>query len=130
MTVEKVFVGVGAIAASFVALFFLYLLSFAFWPDIRDYVAPQEFTVDHWRQAGYENLDTGYYRWRMRHSLTRKYGLVGMSRAEVEALLGPADPGRTMYYNLGPAGRGIDYGVLELRLNENGVVERLEFRRH
>ena len=130
MTVEKVFRGIGVVAAGFIALFFLTVVSYVVWPDVRDYVAPHPFTPENWDQAGYLSLDPEYSRWRMRHSLTRQYELIGMSRAEVEALLGQGDADRDLYYNLGPTGHGIDFGVLELRLNEAGEVEWYEFRGH
>ncbi len=122
---------VGAIvAAGVILLVFAGPLAYAFWPDVRDYVAPQHFTPERWEQAEYLNLDNGLYRWRMRHSLMRQHELAGMTRGEVERLLGPGVGGSDLVYGLGPASRGIDFGTLELRLDSAGIVSSYEFRRH
>ena len=119
-----------AIAARAVLLLLAIPVAYVFWPDVRDYVAPQHFTPERWEQAEHLNLDNGLYRWRMRHSLVRQHDLVGMTRSEVEALLGLSGERGRLVYGLGPASRGIDFGSLELRLDSGGAVSGYEFRRH
>ncbi|HEY3413386.1 MAG TPA: hypothetical protein VGM51_10070 [Armatimonadota bacterium] len=69
-------------------------------------------------------------RMRMENDLLRKQPLVGMTRRDVIALLGPPDPeyapNGTMVYWLGPGGGpfgfGIDSTFLEVRLTNDRVV--------
>lgn len=68
----------------------------------------------------------------MRYSLLRKHALVGMNRADLERLLGPGsepDDG-VISYSLGPSERGINYGVLELRLDDDNKVESIRIYDH
>lgn len=65
--------------------------------------------------------------------LISNYDLIGMSKSEIEELLGEAeneDSKSIMSYNLGPCrGFGVDYGVLIVEL-KNGQVVGIEKRCH
>lgn len=52
MNIKKIATGVAVIAVGCCVAVFLFIVRLVFWSDIRDYVAPQEFTVEQWRRAG------------------------------------------------------------------------------
>ena len=85
------------------------------------------FNAERWHQAGVSSLDTT--RHQMHEDLLRRHPLVGTSRDEVVALLGP--PTHTNYfrewemvYHMGPEpGFGVDSIWLVLRVADERVVE-------
>lgn len=103
---------------------------FAYGPLLRDYTAPEPFTVARWQQGASPDFDTTPSRWRMRYSLVRQHRLEGLSRAEVERLLGPSEGEAELVYSLGPSGRGVEYGSLTLHLDRSGHVTSYSFSEH
>ena len=121
--------GCAAASAVVILAFIVVPLAFVLGDDVVDYLAPQRFTPERWIEAQ-RSVDSGLYRWRMRHALVREYDLIGMRREEVEALLGPRhfdERRQQLGYSLGPTRHGINVGVLEIDL-EDGRVVRYSFR--
>ncbi len=110
------------------------LLLVTFWavPNTKDYLLPERFTVERWQRGGIPTQEVDHPRWPMRYSLVRQHDPVGKPIGEVESLLGAASRNRSNVasYSLGPTGRGVNYGVLDLHLNDSGMVQRYEFREH
>jgi hypothetical protein len=71
-----------------------------------------------------ETESTLFLRWEMRNDLLENHDLKGRSQKDVIKLLGePENKSKDNFrYNLGPTGRGINYGTLILEL-ENDTVK-------
>ena len=115
-------------AGALVALYVGGVLVFVGGGDARDFLLPEPFDRECWRTFDHDELGAGCSRWRMRHSLVRQHDLVGMSRSEVEALLGPPSGGQPGYYYMGSTNHGINTGTLELRFDSSGTVTGYELR--
>ena len=110
-----------AITAFCIGIFLFIILIPGCWmmaPHINNYLSRQDFNAEKWSRGEGQN------RLHMVHDLTENYGLLGMSRREVEALLGSKRDSNSpsLSYDLGYVGSGIDHAVLRLRLNAKDTV--------
>ncbi len=97
------------------------------------YVAPfvhrqffeEIFNSEEWKKE--INSETEWSsKWKMCKNLIRKHELIGMSANEIIELLGNpnSNNSKEMIYNLGPTGRGINYGTLILFLDDD-IVKKI-----
>jgi hypothetical protein len=103
-------------------LYFLFIISLAFLPDVSNYFSRTDFDSGKWKNWEMAE-DTMSLRWDMVDDLQNDYKLDGMTEEEVIKLLGEPESkskGEWEYY-LGMARRGIDTGTLSLTF-ENGKV--------
>ena len=119
------FLKVGLWIIGFVAAIFVLAVSlFIFGPSINSYVQEVPFNSDQWK-ANLENHNN--LKQKMVPDLLSRYTLKGMSKDEIETLLGK--PSQTAYFKdydyvywLGPEkGMGVDSEWLGIKF-ENGVV--------
>ena len=91
----------------------------------------QSFDSEKWKNWK-DTESTLFVRRDMVEDLTKQYKLVGMSRSEINDLLGKPNAvnNRSIGYDLGPTGQGTDYGWLILTLDDNEVVKRFKITEH
>lgn len=109
----------------YMALFFYLFL----WPSFQEYFNRQEFDSNVWKNATFTTEDQPV-RQQMVDDLLKRYPLVGMTRSQIDALLGV--PAATNYfkgfdyvYLLGPERGffGIDSEFLRIKFKDNRVIE-------
>ena len=108
---------------------FLYLF---LWPSFQEYFNRQEFDSNVWKNATFTTEDQPV-RQQMVDDLLKRYPLVGMTRSQIDELLGPtAAPaangdfqGFDYVYWLGPERGffGIDSEFLRIKFKDNRVIE-------
>ena len=113
-------------AATLAVLFVGSVLMSVYGRDLRDYLFPEPFDSECWKQAGADEFNADCSRGAMRYSLVREHPLVGMERSEVEALLGPTGGTTYAHYSLGNTNHGINTGRLELFFGSDDTVTRCE----
>ncbi|MBR9855487.1 MAG: hypothetical protein GYB37_13080 [Algicola sp.] len=87
----------------------------------KRYTEPVPFDAQKWKTQSESEMT---WRWDMMESLQKEHQLEGMTREEIIHLLGEPSqsPDSRFIYDLGPSGRGINYGYLELNFNKKGKV--------
>lgn len=90
----------------------------------------KESTFDSEKWKNWEETEsTLFLRWEMRNDLIENYNLKKLSKKDVIKLLGePENESKDNFrYNLGPTGKGINYGTLILKF-ENDTVKNYASR--
>lgn len=83
-----------------------------------------KFSSEEWKAEIYSESEWSK-KWEMCKDLLKEYELAGMTSKEIINLLGQPNTmtHNSISYNLGPTGKGINYGTLTLVLDEDIVKE-------
>lgn len=86
-----------------------------------------EFDSHKWKNSNLYLEENQNLRWNMMNDLRKKHQLVGMTKAEIEKLLGKFDEENKMFcsYYLGYTGRGINTGTLKLIFDKDNIVKSI-----
>ena len=98
-------------------------ITLIFSSDVNNYLNRQDFNKEQW--VSWEESETELsLRWDMIISLEKNFTLVGMKKTEILDLLGPPDyePRHGLIYNLGATRRGVNYGTLDIQIQEGIVI--------
>ena len=90
---------------------------------LKGNITHERFDSEKWKNWT-ESEEEWSSRWDMMNSLRNNHELKGKTKSEIINLLGqPSSESNSIFrYNLGPSGRGINYGYLRISFDKNGLV--------
>lgn len=104
--------------------FIFLLIFFCLFLSACGNITVEKFDSYKWKNLNLNIEENQDLRWNMMNDLRKKHKLVGMTKSEIENLLGKFDDENKTYcsYYLGLTGRGINTGTLTLTFDKNNVV--------
>ncbi|UOE37018.1 hypothetical protein [Chryseobacterium oryzae] len=90
-------------------------------------ISHKKFNSEIWKNSNLNTEENWDLRWQMMNDLRNKNNLIGMTKIEIENLLGkPDENSKTVYfYYLGYTGKGINTGRLSIIFNTNNIVTKI-----
>ena len=90
-------------------------------------ISHKKFDSEMWQNSNLSTEENWDLRWQMMNDLRNKNNLIGMTKIEIENLLGKPDKkSKTEYfYYLGYTGKGINTGRLSITFNSNYIVTKI-----
>ena len=88
-------------------------------------ISHAKFDSDKWKNSNLNLEENWSLRWEMMNDLRKNYDLIGMTKSDIENLLGNNgdDTSKEFYYYLGMTGTGINTGRLIIIFDENDIVK-------
>ncbi|UOE37004.1 hypothetical protein [Chryseobacterium oryzae] len=90
-------------------------------------ISHKKFDSEIWKNSNLNTEENWDLRWQMMNDLRNKNNLIGMTKIEIENLLGkPDENSKTVYfYYLGYTEKGINTGRLSITFNTNNIVTKI-----
>ncbi len=87
-----------------------------------------KFDSNKWKTTNFNLEENWDLRWKMMNDLRNNFSLVGMSKTEIEKLLGKTEieSSTEFSYSLGMTGTGINTGKLTIYFDKNNKVEKIK----
>ena len=91
-------------------------------------ISHEKFDSYKWQNANLDLEENWNLRWNMMNDLRKKHHLVGMTKFEIQKLLGSPDNEihSEFYYYLGMTGTGINTGRLTIIFDKNDIVKEIK----
>lgn len=109
------------------AVFFNLILLLAILFSSCTYETGSDFNSKKWKNSSLHLEENWDLRWKMMNDLRDKHKLIGMTKTNIEQLLGEPTSinNKEFYYNLGMTGKGINTGTLLIKFDEHNIVQKI-----